>query len=92
LARPNTSFEETFAALGDVMRKGKARCAGGLIFRLARLEASMGLRRIGRVMLGLDVEKWRLSRHPGGSCRRLAGWVPPARPAMRPGCGGSRRS
>jgi myo-inositol catabolism protein IolS len=43
---PNTPFEETFAALDDVVRQGKARFVGISNFTLAQLEAAMKLRRV----------------------------------------------
>jgi aryl-alcohol dehydrogenase-like predicted oxidoreductase len=43
---PSTPFEETLAALDDVVRQGKARYIGISNFRLAQIEACMKLRRI----------------------------------------------
>lgn len=43
---PNTPFEETFAALDEVVRQGKARFIGVSNFQLPQIEACMALRRI----------------------------------------------
>jgi aryl-alcohol dehydrogenase-like predicted oxidoreductase len=43
---PNTPFEETLAALDDIVRQGKARYIGVSNFRLSQIEACMKLRRI----------------------------------------------
>ena len=43
---PDTPFEETFAALDDVVRQGKARFIGVSNFRLDQIEAAMKLRRV----------------------------------------------
>jgi aryl-alcohol dehydrogenase-like predicted oxidoreductase len=42
----NTPFEETMLALDDIIKQGKARCAGVSNFRLAQLERSMRARRV----------------------------------------------
>ena len=43
---PNTPFEETFAALDEIMRQGKVRYIGVSNFRLSQIEAVMKLRRV----------------------------------------------
>lgn len=51
----NTPFEETFRALDDVVRQGKARHIGVSNFRPAQLEACMKLRRIDVVQYGWNM-------------------------------------
>src|SRR5262249_9101144 len=43
---PSTPLEETMRALDDVVRQGKTRYIGVSNFRLAQIEAAMGLRRV----------------------------------------------
>jgi hypothetical protein len=52
---PNTPFEETFQALDDIVRQGKARYVGVSNFRLAQLEQAMRLRRIDVVQYGWNM-------------------------------------
>jgi aryl-alcohol dehydrogenase-like predicted oxidoreductase len=51
----NTPFEETFRALDDVVRQGKARYIGVSNFRPAQLTACMNLRRIDVVQYGWNM-------------------------------------
>lgn len=51
----NTPFEETFSALDDVVRQGKARYVGVSNFRLSQLEACTRLRRIDVVQYGWNM-------------------------------------
>lgn len=51
----NTPFEETFRALDDIVREGKARYIGVSNFRLAQLESCMRLRRIDVVQYGWNM-------------------------------------
>ncbi|MFL5255325.1 MAG: aldo/keto reductase [Rhodopila sp.] len=51
----NTPFDETFRALDDVVRQGKARYIGVSNFRPAQLEACMKLRRIDVVQYGWNM-------------------------------------
>jgi myo-inositol catabolism protein IolS len=59
---PNTPFEETMAALDDVVRQGKARYIGVSNFRLSQLEACMRLRRIDVVQYGWNMFDRRMQR------------------------------
>jgi aryl-alcohol dehydrogenase-like predicted oxidoreductase len=52
---PNTPFEETFRALDDVVRQGKARYVGVSNFRLSQLEECMKYRRIDVVQYGWNM-------------------------------------
>ena len=52
---PNTPFEETFRALDDIVRQGKARYIGVSNFRPAQLEECMKLRRIDVVQYGWNM-------------------------------------
>ena len=58
----NTPFEETFSALGDIVRQGKARYVGVSNFRLSQLEACMKLRRIDVVQYGWNMFDRRMQR------------------------------
>jgi aryl-alcohol dehydrogenase-like predicted oxidoreductase len=58
----NTPFEETFRALDDVVRQGKARYVGVSNFRLSQLEACMKLRRIDVVQYGWNMFDRRMQR------------------------------
>ena len=51
----NTRFEETFRALDDIVRQGKARYVGVSNFRPSQLEACMRLRRIDVVQYGWNM-------------------------------------
>ncbi|NOT53562.1 MAG: aldo/keto reductase [Deltaproteobacteria bacterium] len=42
----NTPFEETMRGLDEIIKQGKARCAGISNFRLAQIERSMSARRV----------------------------------------------
>ncbi len=59
---PNTPFEETFRALDDVVRQGKARYVGVSNFRLSRLEECMKHRRIDVVQYGWNMFDRRMQR------------------------------
>jgi aryl-alcohol dehydrogenase-like predicted oxidoreductase len=58
----NTPFEETFRALDDIVRQGKARYVGVSNFRLSQLEACMKLRRIDVVQYGWNMFDRRMQR------------------------------
>ena len=58
----HTPFEETFSALDDVVRQGKARYVGVSNFRLSQLEACMKLRRIDVVQYGWNMFDRRMQR------------------------------
>jgi len=51
----NTPFEETFRALDDIVRQGKARYVGVSNFRPAQLDSCMRLRRIDVVQYGWNM-------------------------------------
>jgi aryl-alcohol dehydrogenase-like predicted oxidoreductase len=51
----NTPFEETFRALDDIVRQGKARYVGVSNFRPAQLDTCMRLRRIDVVQYGWNM-------------------------------------
>lgn len=51
----NTPFEETMAALDDLVRQGKTRYIGVSNFRLSQLETCMKLRRIDVVQYGWNM-------------------------------------
>ena len=51
----NTTFEETMAALDDIVRQGKARYVGVSNFRRSQLETCMKLRRIDVVQYGWNM-------------------------------------
>ncbi len=59
---PNTPFEETMAALDDVVRQGKARYVGVSNFRPAQLDACTRLRRIDVVQYGWNMFDRRMRR------------------------------
>jgi myo-inositol catabolism protein IolS len=59
---PNTPFEETFGALDDIVRAGKARAIGVSNFRLGQLQACMKLRRIDVVQYGWNMFDRRMQR------------------------------
>lgn len=59
---PNTPFEETFRALDDIVRMGKARFIGVSNFRPGQLEACMKLRRIDVVQYGWNMFDRRMRR------------------------------
>jgi aryl-alcohol dehydrogenase-like predicted oxidoreductase len=59
---PNTPFEETFRALDDIVRSGKARYIGVSNFRLSQLQACMRLRRIDVVQYGWNMFDRRMQR------------------------------
>jgi myo-inositol catabolism protein IolS len=58
----NTPFEETFRALDDIVRQGKARYVGVSNFRLGQLEECMKLRRIDVVQYGWNMFDRRMQR------------------------------
>ena len=58
----NTPFEETFRALDDVVRQGKARYVGVSNFRPTQLETCMRLRRIDVVQYGWNMFDRRMQR------------------------------
>jgi aryl-alcohol dehydrogenase-like predicted oxidoreductase len=58
----NTPFDETFRALDDIVRTGKARYIGVSNFRLSQLEDCMKLRRIDVVQYGWNVFDRRIQR------------------------------
>ena len=58
----NTPFEETFQALDDIVRQGKARYIGVSNFRPDQLEACMKLRRIDVVQYGWNMFDRRMRR------------------------------
>ena len=59
---PNTPFEETFRALDDVVRQGKARYVGVSNFRLSQLEECMKHRHIDVVQYGWNMFDRRMQR------------------------------
>lgn len=59
---PNTPFDETFRALDDIVRSGKARYVGVSNFRLSQLEECMKLRRIDVVQYGWNMFDRRMRR------------------------------
>jgi aryl-alcohol dehydrogenase-like predicted oxidoreductase len=58
----NTPFEETFRALDDIVRDGKARFIGVSNFRLDQLQHCMALRRIDVVQYGWNMFDRRMNR------------------------------
>jgi myo-inositol catabolism protein IolS len=58
----NTPFEETFRALDDVVRQGKARYVGVSNFRLNQLDDCMKLQRIDVVQYGWNMFDRRMQR------------------------------
>lgn len=59
---PGTPFDETFRALDDIVRAGKARAIGVSNFRLAQLQECMKLRRIDVVQYGWNMFDRRMAR------------------------------
>jgi myo-inositol catabolism protein IolS len=58
----DTPFEETFRALDDIVRAGKARYIGVSNFRVSQLQACMKLRRIDVVQYGWNMFDRRMRR------------------------------
>lgn len=65
----NTPFEDTMQALDDIIKQGKARCAGISNFRLAQLERSMQARRVDVVQYCWNMFDRRMQREIFPYCR-----------------------
>jgi aryl-alcohol dehydrogenase-like predicted oxidoreductase len=59
---PLTSFEETFTALDDIVREGKARFVGVSNFRLEQIKECMAIRRVDVVQYGYNLFDRRMQR------------------------------
>lgn len=66
---PNTPFDETFRALDDAVRAGKARYIGVSNFRLDQLKECMKLRRIDVVQYGWNMFDRRMRQEIFPWCR-----------------------
>ena len=58
----NTPFEETMAALDDIVREGKVRFVGLSNFKLSEIEACMAVRRVDVVQYGWNMFDRRMDR------------------------------
>jgi aryl-alcohol dehydrogenase-like predicted oxidoreductase len=59
---PLTPFEETFQALDDIVREGKARFVGVSNFRLEQIKECMAIRRVDVVQYGYNLFDRRMQR------------------------------